>query len=112
MRHRRTTQQRETHKPQKSTSYYVKIGYLFLLGMLLTGNIFMFASSVKISDQITNIESHIEVVRKENADLQQRVLGENSIQTLEYIARKSGFTEEAQPYYLGETDYAMANTTR
>jgi cell division protein FtsL len=92
----------------KKNSFTIRVAYLVVLGALLIGNIFMFASSVKISDQITYIETKIEGVRKENSEIQQKILAENSLQTLEFIAKQTGYTKEAEPYYLGETGYAMA----
>ena len=84
------------------------IGYLVVLTALLLGNIFIFASSVKLTDSITKLESETQRIRKENGQLRQKLYAENSLQTLEYIAGKSGFTQQAEPFYLGKTDYAMA----
>lgn len=91
---------------KKSTAVKVMFG-LTVLG-LLTANIMIFASSVKLTDSITKLESDTQKVRKENEQLTQKLYSENSLAILEHLAEDMGFTKQTEPYYLDNTGYALA----
>lgn len=106
---RRKRIQNEQKDLQKSIqrSFAFKVGFFVLFILLLAANIFVFAQSVRLSDEIVELETNTLELRKENARLQQDIFTQSSLSNLEELADQLGFTNPAEPLYLEQNEYAQ-----
>lgn len=83
---------------------------IFILTFLLVVvNLFLFAGSLKIGDQILKTENNIKILKTQNAQLSKKLYSASSLQNLTRQAEDLGFSEKAQPMYLNNLNYALAN---
>ena len=85
----------------------MKMGFYVMFVLLLAANIFVFAQSVSLSDQLVELETDTRELQKENARLEQDVYTQNSLTNLSELADQLGFTRLAEPIYLEADEYAL-----
>ena len=100
----RHTIKRQVDKATKTSSgsliFYAQLTTIITLLVLMLGNIFIFAKSVHLSDNISLLEHDIVSLKKENEYLQKKIYAENSIVSLNYSAQQLGFTKQAEPVFF------------
>ncbi len=84
-----------------------KVGILLCIGILMVGNVIIFAKSVQLSDHIASFEEDTKKLKDENSELKRTLYEQNSLKNLEEFADQLGFTKEAEPIYLETSDYAL-----
>lgn len=85
-----------------------KPAVIILVFFLVSLNIYMFAKTVVIGDEILRIEKNIKKVKIENSDLEKKLYSLSSIRNLEKTAVILGFTEKSEPFFLKNLNYAFA----
>ncbi|MCL4364258.1 hypothetical protein M1328_03405 [Patescibacteria group bacterium] len=75
---------------------------------LVTANIFLFYSSIKLGDEITTYETKIDQIHHDNLNLEKDLSEVSSLQYAQSLADKLAFTKKSQPDYLGQLNYAFA----
>lgn len=88
-------------------SLYMKIACFSIFVALLSANVLTFAQTVGISDEIVNLESKTLSLKKENAQLEQKMYTQNSMTNLEELAQQLGFTKPSEPLFLESNEYAL-----
>jgi len=81
-------------------------GAIFLLFFLLAANIFLFAKLLFLGDSILKMEKEISKLRIENSELEKKLSSLTSLQHLNSLASRLGFTKEVEPIYLENLKYA------
>lgn len=107
--HKMRKDRQALNTPGSSRALFVAkvAGIVFILSLML-GNIVVFAKSVHLSDNISELERSITTTRKENEYLQKKMYAENSLTSLNYVAEQLGFTKQAEPVFFEKPNYAMA----
>lgn len=90
---------------KKSIALKVFAAVLFI--MLLSANVMTFAQTVRISDDIVDLENKTLALKKENSHLEQKVYSQNSISNLQELADQLGFTKTAEPLFLDSNKVAL-----
>jgi len=80
-----------------------------LLFLLVSANIFLFCSSLKISDEINQFEIKISSLHRENIQLEKEVSYLSSLKYAESRAYELDFTKKSQPTYLNKLGVAKRN---
>lgn len=70
-------------------------------------NIFLFCSSLKLSDEINNYENKISALHRENLLLEKKVSEVSSLKFAESMASFLGFTKKNMPTYLEKLNVAL-----
>lgn len=78
-----------------------------IIGALIFFNIFLFCSSLKISDEINNYENKISALHRENLVLEKTVSDLSSLKFAESMASLLGFTKKNIPTYLEKLNVAL-----
>ena len=78
-----------------------------MVGALVFLNIFLFCSSLKLSDKIDNYEDKISSLHKENLVLEKKVSDLSSLKFAETMAPLLGFTKTNVPTYLEKLNVAL-----
>lgn len=77
---------------------------------LMAGNIYVFVSGVRLSNEISTFEKQIDSLRTENKKLEKEVLQTESIDFAASLAGDLAFTEKAEPvFFENDTKYAYNN---
>ena len=84
-----------------------KLGMLIIFILLLSANIFVFAESVRLSDELVDLEEKISELQKENSRYEQKLITQNSLTNLEELADQLGFTKSMEPVVLDVNEYAL-----
>lgn len=83
----------------------------FLIWMILIGlvsiNLFLFYSSIKLGDEITTYETKIETIHHDNLNLEKELSLVSSLHFANNIALKLKFTKKSQPSFLEKINYAF-----
>lgn len=105
---RRQHIQHEKAQEVRSVKHFFafKITMFVLFIALLASNVIVFAQSVRLSDEIVDMETHTLDLQKENARLEQEVYTQNSLTNLQELADQLGFTKTAEPIYLESNEFA------
>lgn len=85
----------------------IKIIFPLMIGALIFLNIFIFCSSLKLSDKINNYEVKISALHKENLILEKKVSDLSSLKFAESMAPFLGFTQQSPPTYLEKLNVAL-----
>lgn len=83
-----------------------KVTMLVIFVALLASNVIVFAQSVRLSDEIVDMETQTKSLQKENARLEQEVYTQNSLTNLQELADQLGFRKTAEPIYLESNEFA------
>ncbi len=88
----------------------IKLNQVFcgLLTILFAINIYLYAQSVVIGDQVNKTEKEIKVIKNINQDLTKQIYSINSLASLEEMAKVMGFTKKAEPIFLEGLKVAQA----
>jgi len=97
----------ETPHATAKKSIALKICAAVLFIMLLSANVLTFAQTVRISDDIVDLENKTLALKKENSHLEQKVYTQNSISNLQELAEQLGFTKTAEPLFLDSNEVAL-----
>ena len=99
---------RRKERNNKDRIYTIfKLCVIACIGILMVGNVIVFAKSVKLSDHIQELEKNTAELKAENAELKRTVYDENSLSNLAELADQLGFTKKAEPIYLETPDFAL-----
>lgn len=79
---------------------------LMLFG-LIAANIFLFYSSIKISDEISVYEQRIQKVHHENINLEKDLARLSSLQYAQKLASNLKFSKISRPSYIEKLVYAF-----
>lgn len=74
---------------------------------LIAINLFIFVSGIKIGAQVNSLEKNISKLKKENLDLENKVVELDSYQYAASMAATLDFTVRSQPIYIGNPPYAQ-----
>ena len=85
----------------------INIVFSLTAGMLILLNIFIFCSSLKLSDDINNFENKINQLHIENLALEKKVSDLSSLKYAESLAPSLGFTKINMPTYLDKLNVAL-----
>ena len=77
------------------------------MAILLIVNMFLYARTMVLSDQMMKLEKDTNKLRVENSVLQQKLANNNSIENLNKLAQKYGFTKIDKPEYLDQLHFAF-----
>lgn len=81
---------------------------LFVLFIgLVSANIFLFYSSIKLSDEISMFEKKIQKIHHQNLNLEKDLARISSLQYAQKLAVNLEFTKKSQPSYLDKLVYAF-----
>ncbi len=75
--------------------------------ILIIGNIYIFVSGIKTSDEINRFDKETAGFHQENIDLERKI---NQVSSLDYTASIAGemnFTEKPMPLVIGNQKYAF-----
>jgi len=78
-----------------------------MIGALIFLNIFLFCSSLKLSDEINNYENKISALHRGNLVLEKKVSDLSSLKFAEKMAPFLGFTKKNAPTYLEKLNVAL-----
>jgi len=78
-----------------------------MIGLLIFLNIFLFCSSLKLSDEINNYENKINALHRENLILDKKASVLSSLKFAESMAPFLGFTKKNIPAYLEKLNVAL-----
>lgn len=78
-----------------------------MIGALIFLNIFLFCSSLKLSDEINNYENKISTLHRENLVLEKKASDLSSLKFAEKMASFLGFTKKNAPAYLEKLNVAL-----
>ena len=78
-----------------------------MTGILILFNIFLFCSSLKLSDEINNYENKISSLHKENLVLEKKISDLSSLKFAERMAPFLDFTKKNIPAYLNNLNVAL-----
>lgn len=76
---------------------------------LIAINIYLFAKSALLGDEIQKIERDISKIKVANSELEKKLYTASSLQNLEQVANDLGFTKKTEPLFLDNLNYAKAN---
>lgn len=85
----------------------INIIFTLTIGVLIFFNVYLFCSSLKLSDEINNYEVRTSSLHKENLVLEKKVSDLSSLKFAESMAPYLGFTQKSQPTYLEKLDVAL-----
>lgn len=74
---------------------------------LIVINLFIFVSGIKIGSQVNSLEKNINKLKKENLNLENKVVELDSYQYAASLAATLDFTARSQPIYIGNPPYAQ-----
>ncbi|OGK56961.1 hypothetical protein A3J15_03340 [Candidatus Roizmanbacteria bacterium RIFCSPLOWO2_02_FULL_38_10] len=77
------------------------------MAILLIVNMFLYTRTMVLSDQMMKLEKDTNKLRVENSVLQQKLANNNSIENLNKLAQKYGFTKIDKPEYLDQLHFAF-----
>ena len=84
------------------TKYFI----WFIFAILLTGNVFIFLNSIKLSDEINHFEKETKNLHQENLNIENKIYEVDSLQYAASMASELDFTQKAEPIYLENLKYA------
>ena len=87
---------------QSLTKYFI----WFIFAILLTGNVFIFLNSIKLSDEINHFEKETKNLHQENLNIENKIYEVDSLQYAASMASELDFTQKAEPIYLENLKYA------
>lgn len=85
----------------------IKIIVPILFIGLVVINIFIFVSSMSLSQQINSFEKDTQKIRQQNIALEKELYRANSLDYAASVAAKLEFTKKAEPYFLENLKYAL-----
>lgn len=85
----------------------INIMFPITIGLLIFLNIFLFCSSLKLSDDINNYENKINALHRENLILEKKASDLSSLKFAENMASFLGFTKKNIPTYLEKLNVAL-----
>lgn len=80
--------------------------FILFLG-LIVANVFLFYSSIKLSDEISMFEKKVQKIHHENLNLEKDLAQISSLQYAQKLANNLKFTKKSQPSYLDKLVYAF-----
>jgi len=83
-----------------------KIVYLFF-AILVIGNVYIFVSGIKLSDQINHFESETAKIHQENIELENKIFEITSLQQTASMAATLNFTEKPASIVFENNPYAF-----
>lgn len=86
--------------------YLNKLIWIVFVGLII-GNVYVFVSGIKISDEINRFEADITKIHQENIDLEKETYEVESLQYTASVAARLEFTEQPAPLILNNTNYAL-----
>jgi cell division protein FtsL len=86
---------------------FTRIIIWFVFLALIAGNIYIFVSSIHLSDEINRFEADINRVHQENIELEKKVFKVESLQYTASLAAQLDFTKKSAPIVLDNTRYAL-----
>lgn len=85
---------------------FLKLGLYLLFTILICTNIFIFVSSMNLSEDINKLESKTKRLKQENMELENKLYRTNSLESASLYAKELDFTKKASPYYLENLGFA------
>lgn len=79
---------------------------IFLI--LLSANIFIYLTSLKLGDKISRFENETKKLHQENLALENNIYEIDSLQYAASLAAELDFTQKAQPVYLENLKFAQS----
>lgn len=80
--------------------------YLFFV-MLVIGNVYIFVSGIKLSDQINHFEAETAKIHQQNIELENKIFEITSLKETASMAASLNFTEKPAPIVLENNPYAF-----
>lgn len=85
----------------------VKLTIWIAFFLLISVNVFIFLSGMKLSKQINYFEKETKRLHQENIDLEKKAYEADSLQYAASVAAQLDFTKKAEPYFLENLRYAL-----
>ncbi len=85
--------------------FRIVLGFLFL-GLVVV-NLYIFVSSMSLSQQVSYFEQETKKLQKDNLGLQKKAFEADSLQFAASVAAQLDFTKKAEPYFLENLGFAL-----
>jgi len=80
--------------------------WIFFVGLII-GNVYIFLSGIRLSNEINRYEKEITRLHNENTDLEKQVFEIESLKYTASMAATLNFTEQPAPMILDNFKYAL-----
>lgn len=75
--------------------------------VLVASNLYIFVSSMTLSESINYYETQTRKLKQSNMDLEKKLYSLDSLQYAVTLASKMDFTNKAEPFYLENLGFAL-----
>lgn len=87
---------------------YILTNIIWLIFIvLIIGNIYIFISGIKLSDELNYYENQTNLYHQENIELEKKINQLSSLQNTASLAAELNFSEKPTPLVLGNMPYAF-----
>lgn len=86
---------------------YITYTFSLLFFVLLLVNVFIFVSSIRLSEEINQYEKNTAKLKQKNEDLENQIYRIDSLQHARFVAPQMNFTVVSSPLYLNGLNYAL-----